>query len=91
MFNIEVEKTRKEQEVPYADSVLEYKITIKGDIKNIDADKLILDFCTKSLTYCNKKYDGDREFYEPYYKFAKKKDENYLKIYYFSVISPFLD
>lgn len=91
MFNIEVDKTRKGQETPYADSILEYKITIKGDIKNINTDKLILDFCTKSLTYCNKKYDGDREFYEPYYKFTKKKDEDNLKIYNFLITSPFLD
>lgn len=91
MFNIEVDKVRKGQETPYADSILEYKITIKGDIKNINTDKLILDFCTKSLTYCNKKYDGDREFYEPYYQFTKKKDEGNLKIYNFLITSPFLD
>lgn len=90
MFNIEVEKIREGQPRPYADSFLEYKIIVSGNIPN-NIDEIIEEFCTKSLTHCDKKYNDERMWCDPYYSFNSTILENGNKKYKFLITSPYLD
>ena len=89
-YNIEIETVRAGQPRPYADSVLEYKIIVSGDLPN-DIDRIIEEFCTKSLTYCDKKYNDERFWYESYYTFDKLNGDDEMCKYKFIVTSPYLD
>lgn len=85
MFEIKVDIIENIKR-PYADAVLKYKITVEGEPPSY-VDKMILDFCTKSLTHCDKREDDDRAFYEPYYNIKKENNNTYI----FKIVSPFLD
>lgn len=89
-YNIEIETVRAGQPRPYADSVLEYKIIVSGDLPN-DIDRIIEEFCTKSLTHCNTKYNDERMWCDSYYSFDSTTLDNGHKKYRFIVTSPYLD
>lgn len=89
-YNIEIEILRAGQPRPYADSVLEYKIVVSGSLPN-DIDKTIEDFCIKILTHCDKKYNDERMWCDPYYSFNSTTLENGNRQYKFIVTSPYLD
>lgn len=89
-YNIEIETVRAGQPRPYVDSVLEYKIIVSGDLPN-DIDRIIEEFCTKSLTHCDKKYNDERFWYESYYTFDKLNKDDEMYKYKFVVTSPYLD
>lgn len=90
MFNLQVELIRSGQPRPYADSVLEYKIIVSGKLPN-DIDRIIEEFCTKSLTHCDKKYSDERYWCDSYYSLDLTTLDNGDKKYTFIVTSPYLD
>ena len=91
MFDMNITLLKNGQEKPYADIIDKYEIAISGDLTGINPEKLVLDFCTKVLTHCNKSEQDDREFYESYYTFENIFDDERKKVYYFTIISPYLD